>query len=80
MHMFSGCITTSEVLNGIMEFAPKHRLWVLVRTASAKSTKEEKYVYPCIPQFCCIKVGYKGVYITWTCFPDALHKLSIEWQ
>ena len=42
MHMFSGCITTSEVLNGIMEFSPKHRLWVLVRTASAKSTKEEK--------------------------------------
>ena len=23
-----------------------------------------------IPQFCCIKVGYKGVYITRTCFPD----------
>ena len=23
-----------------------------------------------IPQFCYIKVGYKGVYITWTCFPD----------
>ena len=29
-----------------------------------------KMVYPCIPQFCYIKVGYKGVYITKTCFPD----------
>ena len=27
-------------------------------------------VYPCVPQFCYIKVGYKGVYITRTCFPD----------
>ena len=23
-----------------------------------------------IPQFCCIQVGYKGVYITRTCFRD----------
>ena len=29
-------------------------------------------MYPCIPQFCYIKVGFKGVYITRTCFPDAL--------
>ena len=27
-------------------------------------------VYPCKPQFCYIKVGFKGVNITWTCFPD----------
>ena len=23
-----------------------------------------------ITQFCCIKVGYEGVYISQTCFPD----------
>ena len=34
----------------------------------SKNTK--KKVYPCIPQFYCIKVGFKGVYITRTCFPD----------
>ena len=28
----------------------------------------KKYVYPCIPQVCYIKVGFKGVYITKTCF------------
>ena len=27
-----------------------------------------------IPQFCYIKVGFKGVYITCTCFPDAKKK------
>ena len=30
--------------------------------------KIRKYVYPCIPQFCYIKVGFEGVYITRTCF------------
>ena len=29
-------------------------------------------VYPCKPQFYYIKVGCKGVYITWTCYPDAI--------
>ena len=28
--------------------------------------------FPCIPQFCYIKVEFKGVYITRTCFRDAL--------
>ena len=27
---------------------------------------------PCIPQFCYIKVGFKGVYTIWTCFRDGL--------
>ena len=35
-----------------------------------KKEKETK-VYPCKPQFCYIKVGFKGVYISWTCYPDA---------
>ena len=32
--------------------------------------KIRKNVYPCKPQFYYIKVGCKGVYITWTCFHD----------
>ena len=32
--------------------------------------KYEKWVYPCIPQFCYIKVGFMGVSISRTCFPD----------
>ena len=32
--------------------------------------KIRKKVYPCIPQFYYIKVGLKGVFIAWTCFPD----------
>ena len=34
----------------------------------AKNKKNQ--VYPCIPQFCYIKMGYKGEYITQTCYPD----------
>ena len=34
------------------------------------SKKREKYVYPSKPQFFYIKVGYKGVFITRTCYPD----------
>ena len=29
------------------------------------------------PQFCYIKVGYKGVYIAWTCFPDGVRQTSV---
>ena len=32
-------------------------------------------VYPCIPQFSYIKVGFKGVYITRTCFRDVQNQL-----
>ena len=41
-------------------FLLKHRLWAHVRTASTA----------CKPQFNNIKVGCKGVYITWTCYHD----------
>ena len=41
--------------------AQKHRLWVLVRTASASNKKNN--VYLCKPQFYYIKVGFKGVKI-----------------
>ena len=41
-------------------FAQKHRLWVLVRTASSMflSRNKKNNVYPCIPQFSYIKVGF----------------------
>ena len=55
-------------------FCSKHRLWVLVRTASARRGGSYKYlqsmflsrnkknnVYPCKPQFSYIKVGFKRV-------------------
>ena len=32
--------------------------------------KIRKIVYPCIPQFYYIKVGFKGVIIAMTCFSD----------
>ena len=37
--------------------AQKHRLWVLVRTASSRDTNNK--VYPCKPPFYYIKVGFK---------------------
>ena len=33
-------------------------------------SKIRKNVNPSAPQFYYIKEGYKGVYITWSCFPD----------
>ena len=59
----------------------KHRLWVLVRTASARrfvrvpttyvfEQNKKNNVYPCKPQFYCIKVGFKGVKIIQACFRD----------
>ena len=53
-------------------FCSKHRLWVLVRTASSSGSNEypqsmffsrnkKNNVYPCKPQFYYIKVGFKGV-------------------
>ena len=32
--------------------------------------KKEKNVYLCKPQFYCINVRCKGVFITWKCFHD----------
>ena len=32
--------------------------------------KIRKIIYPCVPQFSSIKVGFKGVFMAWTCFPD----------
>ena len=33
---------------------------------------EIRKVYPCKPQFYCIKVGFKGVKLIWTCFCEGL--------
>ena len=35
----------------------------------------KKMVYLCQPQFCHMKVGYKGVYFSLTCFPGVSKKL-----
>ena len=62
-------------------FCSSHRLWVLVRTASARrfnkysqsmflSRNKETNVYPCNPKFYYIKVGFKGVSIVKVCFCD----------
>ena len=39
-------------------------------TYEPKGSGELKNVYPCTPHFHYIKVGYKRVYITRTCFRD----------
>ena len=46
--------------------------WVLTSTHNlCFGSKIRKWVFPRIPQFYCINVGYKGVHISRTCFPDA---------
>ena len=37
----------------------------------SKNKKNKNSVYTCIPQFYNIKVGLKGVSITWMCYPNA---------
>ena len=51
----------------------KNRLVEAVLTSTHNlcfGAKIRKIGIPCIPQFCYIKVGFKGVYISRTCFPD----------
>ena len=38
--------------------------------------KYEKKAYPCEPQFYYIKEGFRGVSISWTCFPDVNQRWS----
>ena len=47
-----------------------------VPTIYVLEQKEENKEYPFIPQFYYIKLGFKGVYITWICFPDGLKMLA----
>ena len=35
-------------------------------------------IYPCKPQFYCIKAGFKGVYISRICFPDEIKTLTVK--
>ena len=44
---------------------PQSMFWSKIRKMDIR--------YPCIPQVYYIKVGYKGVYITRTCYPDDPH-------
>ena len=39
-----------------------------------EARKEKKSYTPAYPYLCYIKVGYTGVYITRTCYPDAKNK------
>ena len=40
----------------------------LLQNIDCGYTLEPPRVYPCIPQFCYIKVGFKGIFIARTCF------------
>ena len=42
---------------------PQYMFW--------SKNKKNRYT-PAYPSFCCIKVGFEGVHISRTCFPDAL--------
>ena len=37
--------------------------------------KKNRYTLSCTSQFCYIKVGFEGVYISRTCFPDVFVKV-----
>ena len=65
-----------KILIFFSHFCSNHRLWVLVRTASARRGGSNEYpqsmflnrnkknnAYPCKPQFYYIKVEFKGVKI-----------------
>ena len=66
-------------------FAPKHRLWVHVRTDSVSKhrlwvhvrVKIRKIAIPLQTPILLIKVGFKGVYIARTCFPDDAKTVTI---
>ena len=67
-----------KVVKMIIFSRKKHRLWVHIRTASVSneypqcmflSKNKNNRFTPAYPFFY-IKVGYKGVFISQTCFPD----------
>ena len=47
-------------------------LIVGTRRGGSNEYPQSMLVYPCIPQFYCLKVGFEGVFIARTCFPDEL--------
>ena len=75
---------SSEKKFDISYFCTKLRLWVHVSTASVSThnlcfgAKIRKIGIPLqTPVFLYKKVGFKGVYISRTCFLDTCHNLSI---
>ena len=44
--------------------------WIKNKNKKKKKKKKKKKVYPLKPQFFNIKVGFEGVHISRTCFPD----------
>ena len=64
-------------------FAPKHRLWVLVRTASARQSEREPTIYVCVcvcffllKPFQLLQLR-KNLYITWACFRNVRQRLPL---
>ena len=55
-----GCTLELPQRGGSNEY-PQFMFW---------NKNKKKKLYPCIPQFYYIKVGFKGAYISRTCFPD----------
>ena len=41
--------------------------------------KIRKYVYPCKPHFFYIKVGFSGVFLSRTCFPDDYENMPMQY-
>ena len=62
-----------------LTFAPKHKLWVLVRTASARRSEREPTIYVCmflLKPFQLLQLR-KNLYITWACFRNVRQKLPL---
>ena len=57
----------SEIFLIILIILPKT---LIVCTRKNRIGSKMEMVYPSKPQFYFIKVGFKGVFITWACFPD----------
>ena len=60
-------------------FAPKHRLWVLVRTASARRSEREPTIYVVvfsIEHFQLLQFK-NNLYITWACFRNVRQRLPL---
>ena len=70
--IFHSCKNVNFYMIFFFLFCSKHRFWVHVTHNLCFGAKiRKKKLYPCKPQFYCIKVGCKGVFVTRTCFRDA---------
>ena len=73
--IFHGCKNGNfqmKTFDSFLIFAQNIDCWYTFPQAMFWSKNNKKNVYPCKPQFYCIKVGCKGVFITRTCFRDEI--------